>query len=70
VEYIINDADSYRAVLSGANLEISQLEPGRLIRRHVRLGLPDGQFSYIETSLSMRGIGTFPNMWTLSVIHA
>jgi hypothetical protein len=29
-EYIINDADAYRALLSGANLEISQLEPGRL----------------------------------------
>ena len=67
-EYIINDADSYQAVLSGADVEISQLEPGRLMGRHVRLGLPGGQFSCVETSLSMRGIGTFPNMWTLSVI--
>ncbi len=67
-EYIIRDVDSYREVLSGATVEISQLEPGRLVGRHVRLGLPDGQFSCVETSLSMRGIGTFPDMWTLSVI--
>jgi len=67
-EYIINDVDSYRAVLVGANVEISQLEPGRLIGRHVRLALPGGQFSYVETGLSLRGIGTFPNLWTLSVI--
>ena len=67
-EYIINDADSYQALLSGANLEIAQLEPGRLIGRHVRLGLPGGQFSYVETDLSMRGIGTFPKLWTLSVV--
>lgn len=67
-EFIINDADSYRAVLAGANLEISQLEPGRLVGRHVRLGLPGGQFSYVETGLSLRCTGTFPNLWTLSVI--
>jgi len=67
-EYIISDADSYRAVLSGANVEISQLEPGRLIGRHVRVGLPGGQLSCVETSLSLRAIGTFPNFWTLSVI--
>ncbi len=67
-EFIINDADSYQALLTGANLEISQLEPGRLIGRHVRLSLPGGQFSYVETSLSMRGVGTFPNLWTLSVV--
>lgn len=67
-EYIFNDVDSYRALLTGANLEISQLEPGQLIGRHVRLGLQSGQFSYIETSLAMRGMGTFPNLWTLSVI--
>ena len=67
-EYIIRDADSYRAVLSGANVEIFQLEPGRLSGRHVRLGLKGGQFSYVESSLSLRGIGTFPNLWTLSVV--
>jgi AraC family ethanolamine operon transcriptional activator len=67
-EYIISDADSYGAVLSGANLEISQLEPGCLSGRHVRLSLPGGQFSCVETSLPLRGNGTFPNMWTLSVI--
>ena len=67
-EYIINDADSYQALLSGANLKISQLEPGRLIGRHVRLGLQGGQFSYVETDLSMRCSGTFPNLWTLSVV--
>ena len=67
-EYIICDADSYGAVLSEANLEISQLEPERLSGRHVRLGLPGGQFSYVETSAQLRGNGTFPNLWTLSVI--
>ncbi len=67
-EYIITDADSYRAVLSGANVEIFQLDPGPLSGRHVRLDLPGGQFSYVETSLSMRGTGTFPDMWTISVI--
>jgi len=67
-EYIINDADSYRSLFEGANLEISQLEPGRLIGRHVRLDLQGGQFSYVETGLSIRGRGTFPNLWTLSVV--
>jgi AraC-like DNA-binding protein len=67
-EYMIRDADSYQAVLSGANVEISQLEPGRLSGRHVRLDLPGGQFSCVETNLPMRGTGTFPNLWTLSVI--
>ncbi len=67
-EYIINDADSYRAVLTGVDLQISQLEPGRLIGRHVRLGLQGGQFSYVETGLSLRGTGSFPNLWTLSVV--
>ena len=67
-QYIIEDADSYRAVLSGVDVEFSQLEPGRLSGRHVRLRLPGGHFSYVETNLSMRAIGTFPNLWTLSVI--
>ncbi len=67
-EYIINDADSYRSLFKGADLEISQLEPGRLIGRHVRLDLQGGQFSYVETGLSIRGKGTFPNLWTLSVV--
>jgi hypothetical protein len=63
-EYVIRDADSYRAVFSGANWQISQLEPGRLSGRHVRLALPDGEFSYVETSLPLRGCGTFSNLWT------
>jgi AraC family transcriptional regulator, ethanolamine operon transcriptional activator len=67
-DYTIRDAESYREVLSGADLEITQLEPGCLGGRHVRLGVPGGQFSYIETSAQMRGNGTFPNVWTLSVI--
>jgi AraC family ethanolamine operon transcriptional activator len=67
-EYNIQDADSYQAVLSGANLQISQLGPGRLNGRHVRLSLPGGEFSYVETSLPLRGCGTFPNLWTLSVV--
>ena len=50
VEHIIRDADSYGAVLSEANLEITQIEPGCLSGRHVRFGLPSGQFSYVETS--------------------
>jgi methylphosphotriester-DNA--protein-cysteine methyltransferase len=68
-EYIIRDADSYGAVLSAANLQILQLEPGSLSGCHVRLDLPGGgQFSYVETSLQLRGNGTFPNLWTLSVL--
>lgn len=68
-EYLIRDADSYGAVLSAANLQILQLEPGSLSGRHVRLDLPGGgQFSYVETSLQMRGHGAFPNLWTLSVL--
>lgn len=67
-EHIIRDADSYGAVLSGADLEISQIEPGCLSGRHVRFGLPSGQFSYVETSLALRGNGTFSNRWTLSII--
>jgi len=68
LEYIIQDADSYGAVLSDADLEISQIEPGCLSGRHLRFGLPSGQFSYIETSLALRGNGTFSNRWTLSVV--
>lgn len=67
-EYTIRDVEGYREVLSGADLQISQLEPGCLGGRHVRLGMPGGQFSYIETSAQMRGNGSFPNVWTLSVI--
>ena len=68
VEHIIRDADSYGAVLSEADLEITQIEPGCLSGRHVRFGLPSGQFSYVETSLALRGNGTFSNRWTLSVV--
>jgi methylphosphotriester-DNA--protein-cysteine methyltransferase len=69
LEYIIRDADSYGAVLAQANLRILQLEPGSLSGRHVRLELPGGgQFSYVETSLQLRGNGTFPDLWTLSVL--
>ena len=67
-EHIIRDADSYGAVLSDADIEISQIEPGCLSGRHLRLGLPGGQFSYVETSLALRGNGTFSNRWTLSVV--
>jgi AraC-like DNA-binding protein len=68
VEHIIRDADSYGAVLSEADLEITQIEPGCLRGRHVRFGLPGGQFSYVETTLALRGNGNFSNRWTLSVI--
>jgi len=67
-EYTISDVEAYLEALSGADLEISQLEPGCLGGRHVRLNVPGGQFSYIETTAQMRGNGTFPNVWTLSVI--
>ena len=67
-DYKINGVDAYREALSGADLEICQLEPGCLGGRHVRLDVPGGQFSYIETDAPMRGNGTFPNHWTLSVI--
>lgn len=68
LEHIVRDADSYGAFLSEAALEISQIEPGCLSGRHVRFGLPAGQFSYVETSLALRGNGTFSNRWTLSII--
>ena len=67
-EHIIRDADSYGAMLSEADLEISQIGPGCLSGRHVRLGLPGGQFSYVETNLALRGNGSFSNRWTLSVV--
>ena len=67
-EYIIRDSDSYGAMLSEDDLEISQIEPGCLSGRHVRFGLPGGQFSYVETNLAMRGNGTFSNRWALSAI--
>jgi AraC-like DNA-binding protein len=68
-ENAIRDADSYAAMLSENALEISQIEPGCLSGRHVRFGgVPSGQFSYVETSLALRGKGTFSNRWTLSVI--
>jgi len=69
-EYIVRDAHSYGAVLSDADLEISQIEPGCLSGRHLRFGLPGGQFSYVETSLALRGSGTFSDRWTLSIILA
>jgi AraC-like DNA-binding protein len=68
VEHIIRDADSYGTVLSEADLEITQIEPGCLSGRHARFGLPGGQFSYVETSLALRGNGIFSNRWTLSVV--
>jgi len=67
-EHVIRDADSYAAMLSENALEISQIEPGSLSGRHVRFGLPSGQFSYVETSLALRGNGTFSNLWSLSTI--
>jgi AraC-like DNA-binding protein len=67
-EHIIRDADSYASILAEADLEICQIEPGCLSGRHVRFGLPGGQFSYVETSLALRGSGTFSNRWTLSIV--
>lgn len=67
-EYIIRDAESYMALLAQSNLQASQLEPGILKGRHVRLGLPGGQVSYAETNLLLRGRGAFSNQWTFSMV--
>jgi hypothetical protein len=55
ISNIIREADSCATVLAKVNVEISQLEPGRLRGRHLRVRLPGGQFCYVETGLSLRG---------------
>lgn len=69
LDYEITDADSYAAVLRGADVELSQLAPGPLRGHHLRVGLPGGQMSWAETNLPLRGSGRFPpEMWTLTVV--
>ena len=68
-DYEITDAESYAAVLRGADVELSQLAPGPLRGHHLRVSLPGGQMSWVETNLPLRGGGRFPSeMWTLSVV--
>jgi AraC family ethanolamine operon transcriptional activator len=69
LDYAITDAESYATVLRGADVEISQLEPGPLRGHHLRVGLPGGDISWVETNLPLRGCGRFPaGVWTLSVV--
>ena len=71
LDYEITDAESYLAVLRGSDVEISQLAPGPLKGHHLRVGLPGGQISWVETNLPLRGGGRFPSgAWTLSVVTA
>ena len=69
LDYEITDAESYAVVLRGADMEISQLEPGPLRGHHMRVTLPCGEISWIVTNLPLRGRGRFPSsVWTLSVV--
>ena len=69
LDYEITDAGSYATVLRGADMEISQLEPGPLRGHHLRVALPGGEISWIVTNLPLRGHGRFPSgVWTLSVV--
>lgn len=69
LDYEISDVETYATLLRGADTEISQLEPGPLRGHHLRVGLPGGEISWIQTSLPLRGRGHFPpNFWTLSVV--
>jgi len=69
LDYEITDVEFYATLLRGADLEISQLEPGPLRGHHLRVGLPGGELSWVVTNLPMRGRGRFPpGVWTLSVV--
>ena len=69
LDYEITDAESYATVLRGADMEISQLEPGPLRGHHLRVGLPGGDISWIVTNLPLRGHGRFSSgVWMLSVV--
>jgi len=69
LDYEITDADSYSAVLRGAAMVVSQLEPGPLRGHHMRVSLPGGEISWVETSLPLRGRGHLPpGVWTLSIV--
>lgn len=69
LDYKIADAESYATVVRGADVEISQLEPGPLHGHHLRVSLPAGEISWIATNLPLRGKGRFPSgQWSLSVV--
>ena len=69
LDYEITDAASYSTMLRGADVEISQLEPGPLHGHHVRVGLPAGEISWIATNLPLRGHGSFPSgVWSFTVV--
>jgi AraC family ethanolamine operon transcriptional activator len=69
LDYEISDVEAYATLLRGADVEVSQLEPGLLRGHHLRVGLPGGEISWIQTNIPMRGRGHFPpNVWTLSVV--
>ena len=69
LDYEIRDAESYATILRGADVELSQLEPGPLRGHHLRVGLPGGEISWVLTNLPLRGRGRFAaGVWTLSVV--
>lgn len=69
LDYEIRDAESYATILRGADVELSQLEPGPLRGHHLRVGIPGGQVSWVVTNLPLRGRGRFAaGVWTLSVV--
>jgi len=69
LDYEITDAESYAAVVRGADVELSQLQPGPLRGHHLRLSLPAGEISWVATNLPLRGHGRFPSgIWSLSVV--
>lgn len=68
-DYDIHGVDAYATMLSGARIEITQLLPGHLRGHHTRIRIPEGELSWIATSLPLRGRGTLPpGRWTLSVV--
>lgn len=69
MDYEITDAETYSTMLRGAEVEVSQLEPGPLRGYHLRVGLPGGEISWIATNLPLRSRGHFPSgMWALTVV--
>ena len=42
LDYEIRDVEAYATLLRGADVEISQLEPGPLRGHHLRVGIPGG----------------------------
>lgn len=68
-DYDIHGVDAYASILSGVRIEITQLLPGHLRGHHTRIRIPEGELSWIATSLPLRGRGILPEgRWTLSVV--